>query len=151
MMKRSYLKMLIDVVMTIAVLVLMEPKATGQSMHEWGGLLLCLLFLVHMAMNWQWVRCVTGKFFNKLPAKNRVNYVLDILLFVGFFSIVVSGIAIAKTIDFTWLPLGNAIPWRSLHISASLFTLIIAAIHVGLHWKWVNLQLKNLKKEVSHA
>jgi hypothetical protein len=77
--------------------------------------------------------------------------VLDILLFAGFFSIVVSGIAIAKTIDFTWLPLGNTIPWRSLHISASLFTLIIAAVHVGLHWKWVSLQFKTLRKEVSHA
>jgi hypothetical protein len=51
MTKRSSLKMLIDVVMTIAVLALMEPKATGQSLHEWGGLLLCLLFLAHVAMN----------------------------------------------------------------------------------------------------
>lgn len=106
-MKRTYIKIIIDIAMTAAVLALTEPKATGLSLHEWGGLAICLVFLIHNLINWKWIACVTGKFFQKLPAKNRVNYVLDALLLVGFSAITLSGMAIAKTIDFSWLPLGG--------------------------------------------
>lgn len=134
--------------MTVALLALMEPKATGLSVHEWGGLLICLLFLVHNIVNWKWMTCVTGRFFKKLPAKNRVNYLLDILLLAGFAAIVVSGMAIAETIDFSWLPLtGARFFWRNLHIAASLWTLILVGIHVGLHWQWVTCQVKHFRKE----
>jgi hypothetical protein len=150
-MKQSHLKIIIDVVMTVAVLVLMEPRATGLSLHEWGGLIICVVFMIHTLLNWKWVIRVARKFFKKLPIKNRVNYILDALLIVGFFLIVLSGIAIARTIDFAWLTLpGSRFFWRSLHLSASLVTLIAAGIHVGLHWNWVLCRFKT-RKEIAHA
>jgi hypothetical protein len=151
-MKRAYIKIIIDIVMTLAVLALMEPKATGLSLHEWGGLAICLIFLIHNLINWKWIACVTGKFFKKLPVKNRVNYVLDAVLLLGFAAIVLSGMAIAKTIDFSWLPLGGTrFFWRSLHVSASLLTLAAVGVHVGLHWKWIDCQFGNIRKEVAHV
>lgn len=151
-MKQSHIKIIIDIVMTVAVLALMEPRATGLSLHEWGGLIICIIFLIHNILNWKWITCVTGKFLKKLPTKNRVNYILDALLVVGFFLIVLSGMAIAKTIDFTWLPLGGTRSfWRSIHVSASMLTLIAVAVHVGLHWQWVTCQFRNIRKEVIHA
>jgi len=151
-MKRSYLKLLGDFVMAVAVILLMEPRVTGLRMHEWGGLLICLAFLVHALVNWRWIACMTGKFFTRLPMKSRLNYCLDALLIIGFLLIVLSGMAIAKTIDFSWLPLsGNRMFWRRLHGSAALLTFIAAGIHVGLHWKWVRCHWKRNKKEVCHA
>jgi hypothetical protein len=151
-MKRSHIKLIIDVFMTIAVLVLMEPRATGLSLHEWGGLLICVVFLSHILLNWKWVACVTGKFFKKLPAKSRVNYIVDGLLMLGFLLIVLSGMVIAKTIDFSWLPVpGTLFFWRSVHVSASLMTLLAVGVHVGLHWKWVTCQFRSTKREVAHG
>jgi hypothetical protein len=110
-----------------------------------------VVFLTHTLLNWKWVACVTGKFFKKLPVKNRVNYILDALLIAGFFLIVLSGIAIARTIDFAWLTLpGSRFFWRSLHVSASLVTLIAVGMHVGLHWNWVLCRFKT-RKESAHA
>lgn len=150
-MKKSTMKILIDVVMTAAVLALMEPRATGLSLHEWGGLATCLVFLIHNILNWKWITCVTGRFFKKLPVRNRINYVVDALLFAGFTAIIISGMAIAKTIDFSWLPLARyAFFWRSLHVSASMLTLIATAVHLGLHWNWILCRVK-IRKEVAHA
>ena len=73
-MKRSYLKLLLDVVMAAAVIMLMEPRATGLRAHELGGLLVCTAFLAHALLNWKWIACMTGKFFTKLPIKSRVSY-----------------------------------------------------------------------------
>ena len=151
-MKRSYLKLLIDIVMAVAVIMLMEPRATGLPLHERGGLLICVAFLVHALLNWKWIACMTGKFFTTLPMKSRVNYCLDALLVMGFFLVVLSGMAIAKTMDFAWLSLpGDMRFWRMLHGSSALLTLIAVGVHVGLHWKWVTCQLKSSNKEVAHA
>ncbi|GAK50047.1 hypothetical protein U14_01272 [Candidatus Moduliflexus flocculans] len=151
-MKRSYLKLLIDIVMAVAVIMLMEPHVTGLRAHELGGLLIFVVFLVHALLNWKWIACMTGQFFTKLPMKSRVNYCLDALLAMGFFLIALSGMAIAKTIDFTWLPLpGNMMFWRMLHGSAALLTFTAAGIHVGLHWKWVLCHCKKRNQEVVHA
>ena len=151
-MKRSYIKFAIDVVMAVAVIMLMAPRATGQPAHERGGLLICVAFLVHALLNWKWIACMTGKFFTKVPMKSRLNYCLDLLLVVGFFLTVLSGMAIAKTIDFTWLSLPGTWPfWRGLHTLAALLTLLAVGVHVGLHWKWVVYQCTKRKQEVAHA
>jgi hypothetical protein len=137
-MKRSMKKILLDLCMTVVLLALMVPKLTGLSLHEWGGLAICLAFIVHLLLNWSWVACVSRKLFSKLPAKTRLNYMLDALILIGFFLIVLSGMAIAKTIDFSWLHLpGQQFFWRKLHTSASMMTFLAVAMHVGLHWNWI--------------
>lgn len=152
-MKTSHIKLLLDIGMTVAVLALMEPRATGLSLHEWGGLAIAVAFLAHIVLNWTWISCMTGNFLKRATAKNRINYILDALLLLGFFTILLSGAAIAKTIDFSWLALpGTRFFWRSVHISASLLTLIGVGVHVGLHWKWVVCRFrKTRKQELAHA
>ena len=73
----------------------------------------------------------------------RFNYLLDILLLTGLILIILSGMAIARTIDFSWLNLG-ASPrfWRVMHTSSSLITFALFGIHLGLHWRWVLIRLK---------
>jgi hypothetical protein len=57
-----------------------------------------------------------------------------------------SGIAIARTIDFSWLNIeSQGRFWRVMHTSSSFITLGLFGIHLGLHWRWV-LQRFNFKK-----
>jgi len=63
---------------------------------------------------------------------------------------ILSGIAIARTIDFSWLSLGGSrMFWRIMHTSSSFITLALFAIHLGLHWRWVLTRLKI--KKVSYG
>jgi hypothetical protein len=149
-MKRSLLKLVLDISLAVAFLALMEPRATGLSLHEWGGLLICVAFLIHNLLNGEWILGVTRGFFSHLPARTRLNYILDWLLFIGLVLIVVSGLGIARTIDFSWLPLPeNRWLWRSLHGSAAIFTLLVIGGHIGLHWNWVMCQFRS-KPEMCH-
>ncbi len=73
---------------------------------------------------------------------------LNALLIAGFVLIVLSGMAIAETIDFSWLNLPEQrFFWRGLHSSAAMITFLAVAMHVGLHWNWILYQLRR-KKEV---
>ena len=141
-------KFILNILLAIVFLLLMDPRSFyGLSFHEWGGLIIVLFFFLHKFVNWGWIKKVTISFFRKTPGKARLNYVLDILLLAGLTLITLSGLAISRTIDFSWLNLGGShIFWRVMHTSSSLLVLALFGIHLGLHWKWV-LQRLNFKKQ----
>jgi len=129
------------------MLLLMDPRSFfGLPFHEWAGLIIGIFFILHKLLNWGWIKKVTVSFFTKSPGKARINYVLDILLMAGITLMILSGIAIAHTINFSWLKLGGSPGfWRVMHTSSSFITLALFGIHLGLHWNWV-LQKLNFKK-----
>ncbi len=141
------LKFLLSLCLTIVMLLLMDPKSFyGISFHEWAGLIIGLLFILHKLLNWNWIKNVSLGFFRKCPGRVRFCYVLDILLLAGIILMIISGMAIARTIDFSWLDLGGTRRfWRAMHTSSSFITLALFGIHLGLHWNWVlqRLKLKN--------
>lgn len=63
---------------------------------------------------------------------------LDVALLIAMTTAFVSGYAISRSV----LPvLGLAVRpdfvWRRLHDISANLTLLIVAVHVGLHWQWI--------------
>ena len=137
-------KFSLSLVITIVMLLLMDPRSFyGLVFHEWAGLIIGLLFILHKILDWRWIKNVTLKFFSKTTGRARLNYFLDVILLIGIILMILSGIAIARTIDFNWLKLGGSPGfWRVMHTSSSLITLVLFGIHLGLHWKWVVQRFK---------
>ena len=143
-------KFIHNILLTVVMVLLMDPRSFyGLGFHEWAGLIIGLFFILHKVLNWGWIKKVTVCFFRTTPARARLNYVLDVALLAGLVLMILSGIAIAKTIDFSWLNLGGSrMFWRVMHTSSSFITLALFGIHLGLHWNWVLIRL-NLKKSVN--
>jgi hypothetical protein len=140
-------KFILNLLLAIVMLLLMDPRSFyGISFHEWAGLVIGLFFILHKILNWDWIKKVTLSFFRKTPWRARVNYFLDILLLAGLVLMILSGIGIARTIDFSWLNLGGTrMFWRTMHTSSTFITLALFGIHAGLHWNWIR-QRFNFKK-----
>lgn len=137
-MKKNAIKVILDVTMLIAFLFLMEPWATGLYLHEWAGILVVTIFLVHLILNWIWIKVSTGSFFRRMPLRKRLKYILNWFILAGFTLVVFSGMKIAHLIDFSWLGMeGSSRFWRFGHTSFSFITLILVAIHLGLNWQWI--------------
>ena len=51
---KQILRMSVDVLMTVLFLVLMAYHVTGNRLHEWLGILLYVLFLLHHVLNSAW-------------------------------------------------------------------------------------------------
>jgi len=137
-------KFSLSLVLTIVMLLLMDPRSFyGILFHEWAGLIIVIFFIIHKILDWNWIKKVSLSFFKKAPNRARINYILDILLLAGMILMVLSGIAIARAIDFSWLNLGGSrMFWRVMHTSSSFITLVLFGIHLGLHWNWVLVRLK---------
>jgi len=147
-MRLTTFKIIHNSLLLVVFLLLMDDNSFyGIRFHEWAGLIICLFYILHKALNWTWIKETSKRLFRGISGRARLNYILDVLLLVGFTLIVMSGMAISKTIDFSWLGFDQShrMIYRSMHTSVSMITLIIAAIHLGLHWGWVTARFKRSK------
>jgi len=129
--------LVVDLVFLVAFLASIEVKGTGLVIHEWLGVGILAFILVHVLLHWNWVTAVTKKFFRKLVAEPRLNYIVDLLIFIAFITIIFSGLVISRVvlpaIGLEGLRSGF---WKVLHAQATNLTIILTGIHLGLHWKW---------------
>ncbi len=135
----------LDGIIFIAFLVAMEPHLTGLLVHEWLGLALGAGLLTHLLLHWKWVVEVVKRFFQPLPGRARLNFILNTALLTAFSLIIVSGVMISESLGLTQLLGLNGGPaWRGIHNTASNLSLLLVGLHVALHWGWIVSTFKRL-------
>lgn len=107
---------------------------TGVIGHQWLGVGIGVLAVLHTWLHWDWVAVVTKRFFKCTGVRNRWYYGVDLLILLGFVIILETGLVIS-----TWLNLDllNYVVWLDIHTYASYATLALLVIKVGVHWRWV--------------
>jgi cytochrome b len=135
--------LLVDATIFIAFLLATDPHATGQTIHEWLGIAFGVGIITHLLLHWKWIVNVVRRFFTRLPGQVRINLLLNVLLFVVMTLIIFSGLMISKVVLSTFGLEGQHDGiWRVVHTTATNVALIIVALHVALHWKWIVGTLK---------
>jgi hypothetical protein len=131
-------KLWVDILIFVVFLIAMDPQSSGLAIHEWLTLSVVAAMVVHLLLNWDWITEITGRFLGKLGTLNRINYILNWLLFIDGTLIMVSGVMISEVVLPLMgikLPLGFA--WRRLHDMSANIGLILLGLHTALHWGWV--------------
>lgn len=128
----------IDVVSFLGFMIAMEPGATGLTIHEWLTVSAVGTLIVHFVLHWDWFIRLTSRFFVKLFHSSRLNYLIAIVIFLSFTSLMVSGLMISEH----FMPsLGVNInarhAWKSIHELSANLSLVLVAVHVALRWEWV--------------
>ena len=83
----------------------------------------------HLIKHWSWVKSVTGRLVKGGAGKSRLCYLVDAGVMLGMLLMIVTGIVIS-----TWLslPLGNYLAWRNVHVAASIATLLLVVLKIGM-------------------
>lgn len=145
MKKINYVKITLDILMALVFVLLFNKNAiAGLTFHEIAGLAIGVFFIIHIVINFKWVKQVTINFFNsKMKLKTRIGYIVDLLLLIDMALIIGTGISISKVLfSGIFKSAGN----QSLHISLSYIALMLIGIHIGLNWGWVINVFKNTFK-----
>ena len=66
--------------------------------------------------------------------QSRTFYAVDAGLAVGFAAITVTGVVISTWLDLT---LASYAAWYAVHVAASVATLGLLVVKIGLHWRWI--------------
>lgn len=144
--KQSIFKnLLLDVVLFFVFLTIYEERATGITIHEWGALALASVAVVHILWHWQWVVSCSKCVMKKAKAGLRINYVVNILLFVALTAVTFSGLMMSEAVLPAFgIEIGRNRFWHWLHALTADISLGLMALHVGLHWKWILGTVKRL-------
>ena len=133
------LRRIIDVSMTVLLILLMSLQITEQEYHEYIGMVMVILVIVHIYLNRKWFISV---FKGKYPPVRILSLVIDFSLLVAFILSGISGMIIAET--FTFMNLESLTAWgRTAHISSSYWSFVLMGLHVGLHWNMVAVRIKS--------
>ena len=126
--KRS--KHLVDLLLSIGLLLLMSYQVTGEAGHEWTGIGMTVLMLLHQGLNGKWY---TALFKGKYSPLRIVQTCINVALVIGFVLTALCGInmsvhAVPFLSDFMRASLG-----RRLHLTLSHWCFVLMGLHLGLH------------------
>lgn len=134
MKKQAVFKIVTDVIMTVALLLLMAFELIGSTAHEWIGVGMFVMFVLHHVLNRKWIRNICKGRYTPF----RVFQVLLVfLVLICMLSSMVSGIVLSRHV-FTFLPIQSERSWaRILHMLAAYWGFVFMSLHLGLHWSMI--------------
>ena len=124
------IKRTVDVLMTVLMLCLMAFQVTGNLLHEWIGIGMTILVIVHQILNRKWYGAV---FKGKYNAYRVINTVLTVAVFLSFMFTAVCGMSMsAHAVPFLYGILKVSFA-RRMHLSMSHWSFVLMGLHLGLH------------------
>ena len=116
-------KILIDLFMTIALLLLMLFQITGQQVHEYLGIMMLVLFLGHNVLNWKWYRHL---FKGKYKLYRCIQTILNIGILMMMLGLGYSGMVMAQYLPFSIS--GSMSLVRRLHLACSYWGFVLMSM-----------------------
>jgi uncharacterized membrane protein len=138
-------------------------RTTWDDIHTWGGVLMIVSVLIHVAWHWSWVTMMSRRLWRTLNRTGSrfsrgaiINVLVDLGIALGFLVTAVSGIY------FLFLPSGyqsgrtaawqsnllfSRTTWDLLHTWGFVVMLLAALLHLAIHWRWV----VNVTRRVWHS
>jgi hypothetical protein len=125
--------------MTVLLLCLMAYQVTGEMAHEWIGMGMTVLIIIHQILNRKWYGAL---FKGKYRPYRILSTTLNILLLLSFLLTAFCGMSMS----------GYAVPFlygmapvsfvRRTHLSMSHWSFVLMGMHLGMHIPMMTAGLK---------
>ena len=127
---KAIVKIAVDAAMTVLFILQMGYHMVDGLAHEWLGVALCLLFILHHALNGGWHR---GLLRGKYTPQRVLLTAVDALLTLAMVAIIASSIMVSRYL-FRFLDLGMRALGREMHMVSTMWGFVLTGLHLGLHW-----------------
>ncbi len=135
---RNKLNLYLDLAIFVAFLITMAPRFSGIAVHEWLSIAFAGTAIVHLLLHWTWIVNTIKRFTAASMGRNRANFVLNVLLFIDVVIIMFTGIMISEAaLPLFGIRLQAGFAWRGLHDTSANLGILILALHVAIHWRWI--------------
>lgn len=125
------IKIGIDFLMTVLLLLLMAYQVVGETLHEWFGAAMLVLFIAHNILNIKWYK---NLFHGKYKPVRILGTILNLVVLAALLSLGYSGIVMSRHL-FAFLPINRGMALaRVMHLAGSYWGFVLISLHLGLHW-----------------
>ena len=140
--KNNRIRLAVDISMTVLLLCLMAYQVTGEAFHEWLGISMTVVLIVHNILNRKWY---SSLFKGRYTAYRVVSTIVNTLLLASIALTAVCGMAMSShAVPFMYglLPIAFA---RQFHLAMSFWSFILMGYHLGLHLPAMTAKIKPSK------
>lgn len=132
------IRLVVDITMFFLTFLLMNVNLVSPLWHEIFGIITSFLIILHLVLNFKWIRNIT-KNFKKVKSKTRFLFIVDALTFFFYFITIVIGILISISI-FNFKTSYNPYLMLIHHITGRL-SLSLMLVHLGFHFNRIIVKL----------
>lgn len=135
------LKLAVDIAMTAALLLLMAYELIGQAVHEWIGIGMFVLFILHHILNGSWSKQLLKGRYNCVRI---LQTVIVVMVLGAMICSMVSGVILSRQ-ALTFLHIkGRRALARKLHMVSAYWGFVLMSVHLGFHWSMVLGMIRKL-------
>ena len=128
---------IIDILMTLVLIPLMAYQVTGEAAHEWLGISMVILVIIHQALNRKWYESL---FKGSYMPFRILSTLINILLLISFALTAISGVSMSNhAVPFLYnlISVNTA---RVLHLAFSYWSFILMDISAMIAKMPVNIK-----------
>lgn len=125
-----FIRLAIDLVMTVLMIVAMAYHITGNTVHELVGVFLFVLFIFHNFFNRRWYKTL---FKGKYKVQQFLSIVVNLLFLVTIAVALISSVPISHEL-FPLITMNNNMIMREIHVLTAYWAFILMAVHIGMSW-----------------
>ncbi|MBO7372763.1 MAG: DUF4405 domain-containing protein [Oscillospiraceae bacterium] len=134
MKKKQIVRLSVDTAMTVILLLLMGYSRVGEEAHEWLGIGMTVLFVLHHSLNRKWIAAL---FRGRYTAFRTVQTILVCGIFIGICISACTGVMLSRHVfRFFGFETGMA-EARELHLRCGNWNFLLLSGHLGLHWAMI--------------
>lgn len=146
--RKAILKIIVDIGMTAILLLLMAYGMVGEVLHEWLGVGIFVLFIIHHMLNGKWSKNVLKGNYTSMRIVQTFLVTAALLAMTGS---MVSGVILSRHV-FSFLPISGGRSFaRNLHMVSAYWGLVVLSLHLGIHWGMMMGMAKRLVKKTSEV
>ena len=127
--------------MYVLFLLLMEQHLIADAAHEWMGIAVFALFLLHNALNYRWYAALFKGRYNCLRV---VQTAINFLLWLAMLGCIVSSLMISGTV-FSGIVIPGSRYGAMIHMVCTAWVFVLMSLHSGLHWAQFTVIARRVK------
>lgn len=135
----TIIKRVIDIALTVTLLLLMAFQVTEQLAHEWLGVTMFALTIVHQVLNRKFYAAI---FKGKYRPLRIFQLIVNVLLLLSFVCTALSGMMMSRFATPFMKGLLPSSVVRQGHLALSHWSFVLMGVHLGLHFGIVTAKLK---------
>ena len=140
--KINIIKRIVDVCMTVLLLCLMAYQVTGDALHEWIGIGMTVVLIIHHILNIKWYAVL---FKGKYNAYRIVTTVVNVLLLISIALTAFCGMSMSNSAVPFLYGMTDMVFARTTHLALSYWSFVLMGIHLGLHLPAMTAKIKPRK------
>ena len=126
--QRTMIKVIIDIAMTVILMLMMAYELVGREAHEWLGMALFTLFIIHHVLNRKWSKNV---FKGKYTSFRTFQTIVVIIILITMLGSMISGIMLSEYVFSFIKPDDGYEIFRNIHMLSAYWGFVFMSIHIG--------------------